>query len=130
MAERLWRAELTASFQTRLDEIEAFLEAADAGFAFDQLLVELRTTVIPNLQRFPQIGKRCLDDPPQSVEAMNRLAELPVGMPDMLRVYLHGDYLVLYLADDERRSVSLLTIRHHRELSFDFDRVWTSGAAG
>lgn len=124
MTERLWRVELTASFQTRLDEIEAFLEAADAGIAFDDLLDELRTTVIPNLQRFPQIGKRYLDDPPQSVEAMNRLAELPAGMPDALRVYLHGDYLLLYLADEQRLAVSLLTIRHHRELSFDFARLW------
>lgn len=126
MVDKLYRVELTASFLERLDAIEAFLVEADAGFAFDDLLGELRATVIPNLRRFPRIVRRYLANPPQSAEAMAQLAALPTGAPDALREYLHGDYLVLYTAVDAHpdAAVYLLSIRHHRQLSFDFARLW------
>lgn len=95
MAEDLYRVELTASFLQRLDAIEAFLIDADAAFAFDDLLAELRATVIPNLARFPRMGRRYLDHPPQSAEALAQLATLPAGAAGALREYLHGDYLML-----------------------------------
>lgn len=122
MAERLLRVELTASFLERLASIEAFLTEADAAFAYDDLLAGLRDTVVPNLARFPRIGKRYLDQPPQSAEALAQLAQLPPGAADALRVYLHSDYLILYTATDT--TVYLLSIRHHRQLSFDFARLW------
>ena len=100
MADTLYRVELTASFLERLDAIEAFLLDADAGFAFDDLLAELRATVVPNLRRFPRIGRRYLANPPQSAEALAQLAALPAGAPDALREYLHGDYLMLYAVVD------------------------------
>lgn len=87
----LYRVELTASFLERLDAIEAFLREADASFAFDALLAELRATVIPNLRRFPRIGRCYLDNPPQSAEALAQLAALPPGAAHALREYLHGD---------------------------------------
>lgn len=124
MAEGLYRVELTASFLERLDAIEAFLAEADAAFAFDDLLAELRATVFPNLARFPRIGRRYLDNPPQSAEALAQLAALPAGAASALREYLHGDYLMLYTALDADATVSLLSIRHHRQLSFDFARLW------
>ena len=124
MADQLYRVELTASFLERLDAIEAFLVEADAGFAFDDLLAEIRATVIPNLRRFPRMGRRYLANPPQSAEALALLAAMPAGAPDALREYLHGDYLLLYAAMDAQETVVLLTIRHHRQLSFDFARLW------
>lgn len=124
MADKLCRVELTASFLERLDAIEAFLIEADAGFAFDALLAELRATVIPNLRRFPRIGRRYLANPPQSAEALAQLAALPAGALQALREYLHGDYLMLYAAIEAHASVYLLSIRHHRQLSFDFARLW------
>lgn len=124
MAEELYRVELTASFLERLDAIEAFLTEADAAFAFDNLLAELRATVFPNLARFPRIGRRYLDNPPQSAEALAQLAALPAGAASALREYLHGDYLMLYTAMDAKATVYLLSIRHHRQLSFDFARLW------
>ena len=124
MADKLYRVELTASFLERLDAIEAFLVEADAGFAFDALVAELRATVIPYLRRFPRIGRRYLANPPQSAEALAQLAALPAGAPDALREYLHGDYLMLYAAVETQASVYLLSIRHHRQLSFDFARLW------
>ena len=127
MAERLFRVELAASFLERLDALEAFLVEADAGFAFDRLLAELRTTVVPNLARFPRIGRRYLDNVPRSAEALTLLASLPDGSADALREYLHGDYLMLYVVAEDKALVQLLTIRHHRELSFDFARLWSAG---
>lgn len=128
MADRLYRVELTASFLERLDAIEAFLLQADAGFAFEELLADLRATVIPNLRRFPRIGRRYLAHPPRSVEALAQLAALPTGAPDALREYLHGDYLMLYTVMDASpqadATVHLLSIRHHRQLSFDFAKLW------
>ncbi|MBU6259787.1 MAG: type II toxin-antitoxin system RelE/ParE family toxin [Burkholderiales bacterium] len=124
MAEDVCRVELTASFLERLDAIEAFLVNADAAFAFDDLLSELRATVIPNLARFPRIGRRYLDNLPQSAEALAQLATLPAGAASALREYLHGDYLMLYAAMDASGTVYLLSIRHHRQLSFDFARLW------
>ena len=128
MADELYRVELTASFLDRLDAIEAFLVDAEAGFGFDKLLAEIRATVIPNLRRFPRIGRRSLATPPQSAEALAQLAALPPGAPDALREYLHGDYLVLYSVVDSSppadARVYLLSIRHHRQLSFDFARLW------
>ena len=124
MADRLYRVELTASFLERLDAIEAFLVEVDAGFSFDTLLAELRATVVPNLRRFPRIGRRYLANPPQSAEALAQLAALPAGAAEALHEYLHGDYLMLYAAVEANATVYLLSIRHHRQLSFDFAKLW------
>jgi plasmid stabilization system protein ParE len=126
VAEVRYRVELTASFAERLAAIEAFLTEADAAFAYDDLLATLRTTVIRNLSRFPRIGRRYLDRPPQSVEALTQLAALPAGAADALREYLSGDYLILYAVAETDATVYLLSIRHHRQLSFDFAKLWPS----
>ncbi len=122
MAEPRVRVELSASFIERLESIETFLAEADAPQAYDKLLDGLRRTVIPNLRRFPRIGRRYLDKPPQSAEAMAQLAALPPGAADALREYLHGDYLMLYTLAGS--TVYLLSIRHHRQLSFAFAKLW------
>lgn len=122
MAEPRVQVQLTTSFVERLESIEAFLAEADAPQAYEKLLDGLRRTVIPNLRRFPRIGRRYLDQPPQSAEAMTLLAALPPGAADALRVYLHGDYLILYTFTDP--TVHLLSIRHHRQLSFAFAKLW------
>lgn len=124
MVESSYKVELTASFLARLDAIEAFLTEAGAAFAYDDLLAELRGTVIPNLCRFPRIGRRYLDHPPQSAEALTQLAALPAGSANALREYLHGDYLILYVGAEADATVYLLSIRHHRQLSFDFAHLW------
>ena len=129
MAETPFRVELTASFLERLEAIEAFLVEADAAVAFDRLLAELRATVIPNLRRFPRIGRRYLEQPPQSAEALAQLAALPASAADRLREYLHGDYLILYTVATSGHLVHMLAVRHHRELSFQFSRLW-AGPAG
>ena len=124
MSDQLHQVELTASFLERLNSIEAFLGEANAAFAFDDLVDNIRTTVIPNLRRFPRIGRPYLANPPQSAEALALLTSLPVGAANALREYLHGDYLMLYTVIDETATVYLLSIRHHRQLSFDFAGLW------
>lgn len=124
MAEKLWRVELTSIFLERLEAIEVFLPKADAGFAYDQLLTELRATVLPNLRHFPRMGRPYLAARPNSAEALAQLAALPAGSASGLREYLHGDYLMLYTPVDAAGTVYLLSIRHHRELTFDFAKLW------
>jgi plasmid stabilization system protein ParE len=126
MPDQLHQVELSASFLERLYAIEAFLTEANAAFAFDALLAEIRATVIPNLRRFPRMGRPYLANPPQSAEALAQLASLPAGAANALREYLHGDYLMLYTVVDANPTVYLLSIRHHRQLSFDFARLWPS----
>ena len=120
MIDRLCQVELTASFLERLDAVEEFLAGADAHFAYDDLLAELRATVFPNLRRFPRIGRPYLEQLPRSAEALTLLAQLPAGAADALREYLSGDYLILYT--EVGSTVYLLSIRHHRQLSFSFAR--------
>lgn len=124
MAEPAYRVELTASFLERLESVEAFLREADALQAYDALLAALGDTVIPNLRHFPRMGRRYLDQPPQSAEAIAQLGLLPAGAADGLRVLGSGDYLILYAEEKKSATVYLLSIRHHQQLSFDFARLW------
>ena len=126
MSDQLYQVELTASFLERLNSIEAFLSEANAEFAFDELVANIRATVITNLRRFPRMGRPYLANPPQSAEALAQLASLPAGAANALREYLHGDYLMLYTVVDANTTVYLLSIRHHRQLSFDFAGLWPS----
>ena len=124
MADRLAGVKLTAGFIERMESIEAYLTDAGAPQAYDKLLDGLRRTVIPNLRRFPRIGRRYLDHPPRTAEALAQLRALPPGAADALREYLHGDYLVLYTYTTTGSTVHLLSIRHHRQLSFAFATLW------
>ena len=119
---------LTANFDRNLADIERFLTAVDAPQAYDGLLDELLDTLIPNLERFPGMGRPFLNRPVGSVEATNALAALRVklealmGQPDGLREYVMDNYLVLYALIDG--NIQLLSIKHHRQLSFNFDAHW------
>jgi len=119
---------LTANFERTLEDIERFLSEADAAHAYDSLLDELLGTVIPNLERFPGMGRLFLARPAGSVEATNSLEALRTQLllltPDLqaVREYLMDHYLVLYAHIGG--IVHLLAIRHHRQLSFDFASQW------
>ena len=123
MAQKRASVELTDSFVERLNSIESFLTEAGAPAAYDDLLVTLREKVIPTLSRFPLIGRRYLDQPPQSVEALDQFGRLPRQAADGLREYLTSDYLILYSL--AASTITLLSIRHHRQLSFDFGKLWS-----
>ncbi len=102
---------------------------AQASHAFDGLLDELSNTVIPNLESFPGIGRLFLERPAHSVEAANGTARLAknlalINRDGELREYLMTHYLLLYARIEG--AVHLLSIRHQRQLSFDFGALWTN----
>ena len=123
--------QLTANFERNLEEVEHFLNEADAPQAYDQLLDELLGTVIPNLEKFPNMGRAFLVREVLSVESANGLERLRAKLfrhttdPSALREYILHDYLVLYALIGE--SVFLLAIRHHRQLAFNFIGQWGRG---
>ncbi len=118
----------TANFERNLKDIGSFLTEVEAAQAFDGLLDELLETVIPNLERFPEMGRPFLTRQPRSVETANALATLRAKLSaltqdaDALREYLLKDYLLLYAPIGG--AIYLLAIRHQRQLSFDFEGHW------
>ena len=117
-----------ANFECNLEGIDLFLTEVEAPQALDGLLDELLETVIPNLERFPEMGRPSLARQPRSVETTNALAALRAKLlalttePEALREYVLKDYLLLYAPIDG--AIYLLAIRHQRQLSFDFEGHW------
>lgn len=123
---KLVAVKLTANFERNLTAIEQFLLEAEAFTAFDRLLDQLLETVIPHFERFPDMGRPFLERSALSVEGTSALEGLRKKLRQgVLREYLLADYLVLYARYDQ--SLYLLSIKHHRQLSFDFDSLWGDG---
>jgi plasmid stabilization system protein ParE len=123
------RIKLSANFERNLESIEAFWLDGDAPQAFDALIGELLETVIPNLERFPGMGRPFLERARRSVEARMDVERLTAKLQALaqggeLREYVMSSYLVLYARLDA--TVYLLSIKHHRQLSFDFESLWQS----
>lgn len=114
---------VTANFEANLEAVRGFLAETGAARAFDALLDDVAATVIPNLERFPAMGRPFLSRLAYSVEARDRIGKLraKIGAGE-LREYLAGDFLILYALID--RTVYLLSIEHHRQLSFDLAGHW------
>ena len=110
---------ITRNFDTNLADIRRFLEEQQAPQAFQSLIEELFATLIPNLERFPDMGVDFLAKAPLSTEGRMRMQTLKrrLGKNAHLREYISGDYLVLYTVRGD--NLYLLSIKHHRQLSFD-----------
>lgn len=118
---------LTSNSERNLDDIERFLEENEATSGFDLLLDELTDTVVPNLETFPKMGRLFVDRPTLSLEARNRVEKLRtqldgLGSSSDIREYVLSHYLVLYAVTET--TIYLLSIKHHRQLSFDFQDLW------
>lgn len=118
---------LTANFERNLGEIEQFLIDAEAAPADDGLLDELLETVIPNLERFPAMGRSFMERPVRSVETSNGIDALQGQLVKIdrnaeIREYMLQHYLLLYAFAG--KEIFLLAIRHHKQLSFDFKALW------
>jgi plasmid stabilization system protein ParE len=116
---------VTANFEANLDSIRDFLLAENAASGFDQLLERLFEHVIPNLARFPDMGRDfgALTALSREGEAALRQLRRIAGRDTTLREYITEDYLLLYAV--RASTVFLLSIRHHRQLSFDLRGHWT-----
>ena len=116
---------VTANFEANLEAIKQFLTEAGAPLAFDALLDDLAGHLIPTLEHHPEIGRPFLDRKAHSVEARQRIQQLTsrIGTgTTSLREYIAGDFLILYATQE--KFVYLLSIKHHRQLSFDFPTHW------
>ncbi len=93
------------------------------------MLDEVLDTTVPNLERFPGVGRPFFNRAVGSAEAANAMTVLQVKLTAVvsssvgsLREYVMADALVLYVQVDD--AVCLLSIKHHRQLSFDFEGHW------
>jgi plasmid stabilization system protein ParE len=121
------KVRLARNFETNLEAIELFLAEQGNTEAFDSLVTTLAATVIPNLERFPLMGRLVLERPIRSVEVANSSEGVQSDLAAIssaaeLREYLLSHYLLLYMVDGEQ--LTLLSIRHHRQLSFDLQAMW------
>lgn len=115
---------LTANFEANLASIEGFCIEVGAPGLYGTLLDVLLESVIPNLERFPAMGQLFLAREARSVESRTIVERLAARVDDSeIREYVVGDFLVLYALIDD--AVYLLSIRHHRQLSFDLDAFWS-----
>jgi plasmid stabilization system protein ParE len=119
-----YRVRITANFQANLDAIRQFLVGIEAAASFDPLIMSVFDDIIPNLERFPRMGRDFLSLEPLSEEGRAKIHALrtKVGAGTEIREYISGDYLSLYAIRVSR--VFLLAIRHHRQLSFDLRSHW------
>ena len=124
MAAKRCTVKVTANFEANLGAIESFLAESDATQVITALLGELADSIVPNLERYPEIGRPFLDRPAHSIEARETIKRLRSQIGSTaLREYLAGDFLILYAVVE--RTVYLLSIKHHRQLSFDFPAHWS-----
>ena len=112
----------TTNFEKNLESIESFWTENDYPRGFEKLLDELSETVIPNLERFPTMGRPFLARKTESVEEVARLKKvatrlLKIDGKGELREYVMDDYLVLYAI--LKSVVYLIAIKHHKQLGFD-----------
>jgi len=116
--------QVTRNFRRNLDEIETFLTEAEAAGAFEALLDDLFTDIIPRLEVFPELGKDFLQRRTSSHEAATLAATLQQRLGDNagVRELIRDDYLILYAR--QGNNLYLLAIKHHCQLSFDFPERW------
>lgn len=115
---------VTRNFDRNLAAIRDFLASAGASAAFRELVARLASDVIPNLQRFPDMGADFLARAPLSADGIALFEEVvkAAGPGSHVRQLIDGDYLLLYLV--KGGTVYLLAIKHHRQLSFDLMGHW------
>ena len=123
MAAKHCSVRITANFEANLEAIEIFLAVTGAQAAYAGLLDDLAGHVIPALEYHPDIGRPFLEREAHSVEVRQRIKQITSRLgTTSLREYIAGDFLILYAA--QKKSVYLLSIKHHRQLSFDFPAHW------
>ena len=114
----------TAHFEANLAAIEIFLTESQFSQGYDHLLDELGEVVVPNIERFPAMGRPFLAHAAQSVEALAVADRLRARLAEdaELREFVMHDYVILYAL--VRDSAYLLSIKHHRQLSIDLGSFW------
>jgi len=117
------RPVFTENFSANLTAIQTFL-GPEREAVFHQLLNRLFDEIVPTLCRFPQSGRSFLARPIHSTTAKALVGKLRGRLKegDELREFVVDDYLLLYLLRGNR--LVFLSVKHHRQLSFDLKRFW------
>ena len=119
----------SASFEASLNDARQFLTAQGQPQDFDVLLDELLTKVIPQLGRFPLIGRPLLDEKAGAVETLTAQEALKLrAAPLQPRQYVSPSFLLIYATAND--AVYLLNLRYYRQLSFDLESMWLAGSPG
>jgi len=117
----------TANFQRNLDDIQAFLTERDEAVYFQGLLDKLFDEVIPNLEKFPAMGRDFLLRQPASVEGLQLYKRIKAKAGNVsISEYLFDQYLILYAIVGDQ--IYLLSVKHHAQLSFDLIGHWSVDA--
>ncbi|MDX8128490.1 type II toxin-antitoxin system RelE/ParE family toxin [Methylomonas sp. OY6] len=109
----------TDNFLANLQDIDVYWQANNLPQAYDRLLERLSDPVIPNLERYPEMGWLFARHNPDSVEALTAIWRIADRYP-AVREYVLEDYLLLYLPTD---AVYLLAIKH-QQLGYDLAGLW------
>ena len=119
----------SASFEASLNEARQFLTKEGHPQDFDALLDELLTKVVPDLGRFPLIGRLLLDEKAGAVETLTAQEALKLrAAPLQPRQYVSPSFLLIYATAND--AVYLLNLRYYRQLSFDLESMWLAGSPG
>ena len=113
----------TQNFSDNLLAIQAFL-GLEGHKPFQRFLDRLFDDIVPQLCRFPKSGRSFLAHTIHSSEAKSLAKKLRTRLNrgDDLREYIVDEYLVLYLL--RGNHLVFLSVKHHRQLSFDLKQFW------
>ena len=113
----------TENFSNNLESLRDFL-GVEGRSAFEQLLDRLFDDIVPTICRFPMSGRALLQRPIQSIETETRVKQIQqlLRPEDELREFIVDEYIVLYMK--RSRRLLFLAIKHHRQLSFEFNQFW------
>ena len=118
---------IAENFERNLRGIEQFLTASESEQLFGVLLDQLFDTIVPNLSQYARLGADLLARRVASLQSQVRANALAARLKkgEEVREYVSGDYLVLYLL--RPAGLILLSIKHHRQLSYDLRSHWLGG---
>lgn len=113
----------TGNFSSKLSDVQTFLGEGGSR-AFDRLFKHLVDDIVPMLCRFPRAGRSFLERSIRSNEALALVQKLQEKLKagDDLREFIADEYLILYVV--RAKQIAFLSIRHHRQLTFDLRRFW------
>jgi plasmid stabilization system protein ParE len=111
---------LAANFERNLEAIGVFVaEAEGPPSVLDDLVDAIVSRLFPLLESHPRAGRDWMLNPPptESGKALQQRIAQKLQVRRELREFVLDQHLVLYAIDGN--TVTLLAIRHGRELGFD-----------
>ena len=113
----------TENFSQNLDDIATFLGTDGASY-FAKFFVHLVDEIVPHVCRFPLSGRSFLDRSIHSTKAQGLAERLESRLEDGddIRELIADAFLILYLVRGDR--IVFLSVKHHRQLSYDLKTFW------